>query len=122
MTNRKIISAACNEKRPLNVWLSTNCMPGRASSARISIARRPAATKKKIVVTRYWIPITLWVGLVRQGGRPSRGRAPQQERSPPPSGRAAGPLGGGCEPESGPAGGGRDSCRINPAHKVIGIQ
>ena len=60
ITNRKIISAACTETRPLKVWLSTNCIPGRASSARKSIAIIPAATKKKIVVTRYWMPITLW--------------------------------------------------------------
>ena len=60
ITNRKIISAACTETRPLKVWLSTNCMPGRASSARKSIASIPAITKKTIVVTRYWTPITLW--------------------------------------------------------------
>ena len=28
MMNRKIISEACTEKSPLNVWLSTNCIPG----------------------------------------------------------------------------------------------
>ena len=28
MTNRKIISDACTEKRPLYVWVSKNCMPG----------------------------------------------------------------------------------------------
>ena len=66
ITNRKIISAACTEKSPLNVWLSTNCIPGRASSARMIIASRPAITKKKIVVTRYWIPITLWSVLTRK--------------------------------------------------------
>jgi hypothetical protein len=60
MMKRKIISEACTEKRPLNVWVSTNCMPGRASSARMNIAMRPAATKKKMVVTTYWTPITLW--------------------------------------------------------------
>ena len=31
-----------------------------ASSARKSIARKPQKMKKKKVVTRYWIPITLW--------------------------------------------------------------
>ena len=60
MTNRKIISAAWTENRPLKVWLSTNCIPGWASSARKIIASSPAMTKKKIVVTTYWIPITLW--------------------------------------------------------------
>jgi hypothetical protein len=59
MTNRKIMSDACTENSPLNVLLSTNCIPGLASSARMNIAIRPAATKKKIVVTRYWTPITL---------------------------------------------------------------
>ena len=41
ITNRKIISDAWTEKRPLNVCVSKNCMPGRASSARTSIASRP---------------------------------------------------------------------------------
>ena len=59
MMNRKIISDAWTEKRPLNVFASTNCVPGWASSARISIAIRPPATKKKKVVQMYWIPITL---------------------------------------------------------------
>jgi hypothetical protein len=30
------------------------------------IARRPAATKKKIVVVTYWTPITLWSVLTRK--------------------------------------------------------
>ena len=51
MTKRKIISDACTEKSPLNVLLSTNCIPGFASSARMNIAIEPAPTKKKIVVT-----------------------------------------------------------------------
>jgi hypothetical protein len=66
MTNRKIMSDACTEKRPLNVLLSTNCIPGFASSARMNIAIIPAATKKKIVVTRYCTPITLWSVLTRK--------------------------------------------------------
>ena len=66
ITNRKIISAACTENSPLKSWLSTNCIPGCASSARIIIASSPAITKKKIVVTRYWIPITLWSVLIRK--------------------------------------------------------
>ena len=66
MTNRKIISEAWTEKRPLYVWLSKNCIPGFASSARTSIARRPPARKKKIVVARYCIPITLWSVLTRK--------------------------------------------------------
>jgi hypothetical protein len=59
MTNRKIISAAWTENSPLKVWLSTNCMPGRASSARMIIASSPATRKKKIVVDTYWTPMTL---------------------------------------------------------------
>ena len=66
MMKRKIISDACTEKSPLNVFVSTYCMPGRASSARMNIAISPAATKKKTVVTRYWIPITLWSVLTRK--------------------------------------------------------
>ena len=66
ITNRKIISDAWTEKRPLYVWLSKNCIPGLASSARTSIASRPPARKKKIVVARYCIPITLWSVLTRK--------------------------------------------------------
>src|SRR4051794_39488000 len=36
-----------------------NCRPGRASSARISMAMNPAATKKPNDVTRYMTPICL---------------------------------------------------------------
>ena len=32
----------------------------------MNIAISPAAMKKKIVVTRYWIPITLWSVLTRK--------------------------------------------------------
>ena len=60
MTNTKIISAACVEKRLLKVLGSTIWVPGCASSARMIIAIRPPTKKKKKVVTRYWIPITLW--------------------------------------------------------------
>ena len=66
MTNRKIISDAWTEKRPLYVWLSKNCIPGFASSARTSIASSTAGEEKKIVVARYWIPITLWSVLTRK--------------------------------------------------------
>jgi hypothetical protein len=59
MTNTKIISAACVEKSPLKVCGSTTWVPGWASSARITIAIRPPAKKKKNVVTMYWMPITL---------------------------------------------------------------
>ena len=59
-TTRKIISAAWFEIRTLNVCGLKYCVPGSASSARKSIAIRPATTKKNIVVTRYWTPITLW--------------------------------------------------------------
>ena len=60
ITNRKIISDAWTEKRPLYVCGSTYCMPGFASSARTSSASIPPMTKKTTVVTRYWTPITLW--------------------------------------------------------------
>ena len=59
ITKTKIISAAWVEKSPLKTPGSTICVPGCASSARISIAIRPPARKKKKVVTMYWIPITL---------------------------------------------------------------
>ena len=59
MMNRKIISEACTENSPLKVFGSTNWVPGWASSARITMAMSPPATKKKNVVTMYWIPITL---------------------------------------------------------------
>ena len=60
MTKTKIISAACVEKRLLKVLGSTICVPGCASSARMIIAIRPPTKKKKKVVHRYWIPMTLW--------------------------------------------------------------
>ena len=66
ITNRKIISEAWTEMNPLNSWLSRYCIPGLASSARKIIAISPPARKKKIVVTTYWIPITLWSVLTRK--------------------------------------------------------
>ena len=66
MMNRKIISEAWTENRPLKVFGSTNCVPGWASSARISMAMSPPATKKNIVVTMYWMPMTLWSVLTRK--------------------------------------------------------
>ena len=66
MMKRKIISDACTEKRPLYVCGSTYWMPGFASSARTSSASIPPMRKKKIVVTRYWTPITLWSVLTRK--------------------------------------------------------
>ena len=66
MMNRKIISEACTENSPLKVFGSTNCVPGVASSARISIAIRPPVTKKKKVVQMYWMPMTLWSVLTRK--------------------------------------------------------
>ena len=59
MMNRKIRMEAWTENRPLKVFASTNCRPGLASSARISIASRPPTNRKKNEVTVYWIPITL---------------------------------------------------------------
>ena len=66
MMNRKIISAAWFETRTLNVCGLKNWSPGCASSARKSIASRPPMQKKTIVVTTYWIPITLWSVLIRK--------------------------------------------------------
>ncbi len=66
MMKRKIISVACTETRPLNVCESTNWRPGCASSARKNIAIRPPIMKNTNVVTRYWIPITLWSVLTRK--------------------------------------------------------
>ena len=66
MMNRKIISEACTENRPLKVFGSTNCWPGAASSARISIAITPPITKKTNVVQMYCSPITLWSVLTRK--------------------------------------------------------
>ena len=60
MTKTKIMIAACAEKRLLNCEGSTIWVPGWASSARMIIAIEPPTKKKKKVVTRYWIPITLW--------------------------------------------------------------
>ena len=66
MMNRKIISVACTETRPLKVCESTNWSPGCASSARKNIAMSPPIVKNTNVVTRYWIPITLWSVLTRK--------------------------------------------------------
>ncbi len=66
MMNRKIISEAWTENSPLKVLASTNCEPGCASSARMTIAIRPPAMKKKKVVQMYWIPMTLWSVLTRK--------------------------------------------------------
>ncbi len=57
---RKISSAACTEKSPLKVCGSTTCIPGRASSARITSASIPPTSRKNRFVPRYWTPITLW--------------------------------------------------------------
>ncbi len=59
ITNRKISNAAWTEKSPLNCSVLTNCIPGWASSARISIAIRPPTKRKKKDEQMYWIPITL---------------------------------------------------------------
>ncbi len=40
--------------------LENTSRSGVRSSARMSRATRPAATRAKAAVTRYWIPITLW--------------------------------------------------------------
>jgi hypothetical protein len=59
ITNTKIMIAAWVEKSPLKMPGSTICVPGWASSARITIAIIPPTRKKKKVVTMYWMPITL---------------------------------------------------------------
>ena len=59
MMKRKIISAAWSETSTLKVCGLKYWVPGSASSARNSIASRPPTQKKKIVVTTYWMPITL---------------------------------------------------------------
>ena len=59
-------SVACIDTSPLNVWPSTNCRPGSASSARKSIAMKPPMMKKTKTVTVYWTPITLWSVLIRK--------------------------------------------------------
>ena len=59
MMNRKIISVACAENRPLYVPGDMYWAPGWASSARTPSAKAPPMMKKTKVVTRYWIPITL---------------------------------------------------------------
>src|SRR3954451_19061956 len=66
MMNRKMRIEAWTENSPLKVFESTNCRPGRASSARISIASSPPTSRKKNEVTVYWIPITLWSVLMRK--------------------------------------------------------
>ena len=65
-TTAKIMIAAWFEIRTLNVCGLKYWSPGRASSARKSIARKPPMTKNAIVVTRYWTPITLWSVLGRK--------------------------------------------------------
>ncbi len=60
MMNRKIISAACTEIRPLYWSPLKNCSPGLASSVRNASAQSPPIRKKTNVVTTYWTPITLW--------------------------------------------------------------
>ena len=66
MMNRKMRIEACTENSPLNVSELTNCIPGRASSARISMASSPPTSRKKNEVTVYWMPITLWSVLTRK--------------------------------------------------------
>ena len=59
ITNRKIISVACAENRPLYVPGEKYWVPGEASSARTPSASAPPIMKKMKVSTRYWMPITL---------------------------------------------------------------
>ena len=66
MMKRKIISEAWTLMSPLKVCGSTYWIPGFASSARKTIAISPPTMKKKIVVTTYCVPITLWSVLTRK--------------------------------------------------------
>ena len=67
MMNRKIISEACTEKRPLKVFGSTNCLPGCGElGAHQHREQPPTNMKKKKVVTMYWMPMTLWSVLTRK--------------------------------------------------------
>ncbi len=66
MMNRKISSEAWTENSPLNVLESTNCRPGCASSARMTMASMPPTNMKKNDVTTYWTPMTLWSVLTRK--------------------------------------------------------
>ena len=66
MMNRKISSEAWTENSPLNTFGSMNCMPGCASSARMSMANMPPMSRKTNEWTVYWIPMTLWSVLTRK--------------------------------------------------------
>ena len=54
------ITVPCIVKSWLNCSWLRNCMPGRASSVRISMAIAPPTMKKANEVTRYMMPICLW--------------------------------------------------------------
>src|SRR3954447_4121932 len=66
MMNRKISSEAWTLNRPLKTLGLTNCIPGCASSARMSIANIPPISRNTNEWTVYWIPMTLWSVLIRK--------------------------------------------------------
>ena len=66
MMKRKMRIDAWTENSALKPSVLTNCIPGRASSARISIASEPPTRRKKNEVTVYWMPITLWSVFTRK--------------------------------------------------------
>src|SRR6266545_1312814 len=64
--NRKIISVPCSVKTWLYLCTDRSCVPGRASSARISSAITPAIAKTANEFQKYRIPIFLWSVVVSQ--------------------------------------------------------
>ncbi len=60
MIQKKIMNVPCSVKSWLYPLPLTNCVPGRASSSRISSASRPPTMKKIKANEMYWMPITLW--------------------------------------------------------------
>ena len=51
---------------PLNTFGFMNCIPGCASSARMSMANMPPISRNTNEWTVYWIPMTLWSVLMRK--------------------------------------------------------
>ena len=73
MMKRKIISVACTDTRPLNVCVSTNCIPGCASSARKNIAMKPADDEEEERRDEVLDPDHLVVGVDPEVVRPAVG-------------------------------------------------
>ncbi len=66
VANSSSMSVPCMVNSWLYWSLVRNCSPGRASSARISMAMTPAMRKNTNEVTRYIWPISLWSVVVNQ--------------------------------------------------------